>query len=68
MADAYGKAGVSKQINYRDKNIGLELSLSVTSIAEYDDNAPFISVRHGYIIKRINEKNEDCRDIGCESI
>ena len=68
VADAYGKAGVSKQINYRDKSIGLELQIPVTSIAEYDDNAPFISVRHGYIIKRINEKNEDCRDTGCESI
>ena len=40
VADAYGKAGVSKQINYRDKNIRLELPLPVTSIAEYDDNAP----------------------------
>ena len=41
MADAYGKAGVSKQINYRDKDIGLELPIPVTSISDYDDNAPF---------------------------
>ena len=45
VADAYGKAGVSKQINYRDKSIGLELPLTVTSIAEYDANAPFLSER-----------------------
>ena len=41
VADAYGKAGVSKQINYRDKDIGLELPIPVTSISDYDDNAPF---------------------------
>ena len=41
-ASAYGGAGISKQLNYREKKIGLVLPGPVTAIAEYDDKAPYL--------------------------
>ena len=40
--DRNGKDGHSKQINYKDKAIGLKLPIPVTDISDYDLNAPFL--------------------------
>ena len=42
MTELNGTAARCMQINYKDPNIGLELSLPVSRISEYDRNAPML--------------------------
>ena len=41
--DRSGNDAHSKQINYKDPKIGLELPITVSEISDYDLNAPIIS-------------------------
>lgn len=38
------KEGHSKQLNYKEEKIGLELPVAVTEISDYDAGAPFLDI------------------------
>ena len=40
--DKSGGNGYSKQLNYKEKKIGLKLPIAITDISDYDLNAPFL--------------------------
>ncbi|MBO4687517.1 MAG: dTDP-4-dehydrorhamnose 3,5-epimerase family protein [Clostridiales bacterium] len=40
--DAVGGMGITRQLNYQEKKIGLALPVPITAIVEYDVNAPFL--------------------------
>lgn len=42
LTELSGPAAHCMQINYKDPNIGLEFSLPVSRISEYDRNAPML--------------------------
>ena len=39
-----GKEGLSKQLNYAEKQIGLKFDIPITNISDYDLNAPFLEI------------------------
>lgn len=43
--DEYFMDGYAKQINYKEPKIGLKLPIEVSTIADYDRNAPFLGER-----------------------
>lgn len=40
--DKTGKEGHSRQLNYKEEKIGLDLPAAVTEISDYDEGAPFL--------------------------